>query len=403
MFLALWNYIRGYVIIYVTGFSVERFINLAVNHGILIWDVEQDRNRVVMKAGVKNTERLKECSIKTGCKFEVAGEYGLPVLLRRCSERRVYISGAFALAAVMYIMSSFIWTVRVVGTERIDSQDILDSCAEKGIAPGRLKHGVDLYKTGEELMMEYRDISWIALNLKGTGITVNIVETIPETEYVEREEPTDVVADSDGVITGIAVSSGTAAVAVGDEVKKGDVLISCVVPLKDGEVQTGEKYVCASGEVFAEKMYDLEGTAPLNYNERVLTGKQKTDYSLDIGGRTFNFITPSLKGEYEEVTKDSLVFDIGDYRVPFGLNKTVYESCETVKNKRTAEKAEEIAAKQLKDKIDALTAQYGGELMGLETETSSDGSTVRVKGRASVVMRIDKQQKADMQNEEVIE
>lgn len=30
MFLALWNYIRGYVIIYVTGFSVERFINMAV-------------------------------------------------------------------------------------------------------------------------------------------------------------------------------------------------------------------------------------------------------------------------------------------------------------------------------------------------------------------------------------
>ena len=45
MFLALWNYLRGYVIIYVTGFSVERFINLAVNRGIFIWDIIPERNR----------------------------------------------------------------------------------------------------------------------------------------------------------------------------------------------------------------------------------------------------------------------------------------------------------------------------------------------------------------------
>ena len=50
MFLALWNYIRGYVIIYVTGFSVERFINMAVNKGIFIWDVIQEKNMVIMKA-----------------------------------------------------------------------------------------------------------------------------------------------------------------------------------------------------------------------------------------------------------------------------------------------------------------------------------------------------------------
>ena len=69
MFLVLWNYIRGYVIIYVTGFSVERFINLAANRGIFIWDVVPERNRVIMKASLKNIEKLKECGIKTGCRF----------------------------------------------------------------------------------------------------------------------------------------------------------------------------------------------------------------------------------------------------------------------------------------------------------------------------------------------
>ena len=59
MFLALWNYLRGYVIIYVTGFSVERFINLAVNRGIFIWDIIPERNRVIMNAVLKRGAGLR--------------------------------------------------------------------------------------------------------------------------------------------------------------------------------------------------------------------------------------------------------------------------------------------------------------------------------------------------------
>lgn len=69
MFLALWNYIRGYVIIYVTGFSVERFINMAVNKGIFIWDVIQEKNMVIMKASVKNADEFKRMRNKDRLPF----------------------------------------------------------------------------------------------------------------------------------------------------------------------------------------------------------------------------------------------------------------------------------------------------------------------------------------------
>ena len=94
-----------------------------------------------------------------------------------------------------------------------------------------MKHGVDLYEVGEKLMMEYKDIAWIAVDMKGTGVVVNIVETIPKTQYVDREKPTDVVANADGVIVSVAASSGTPMVKEGDEVKKGDLLISSEVPV----------------------------------------------------------------------------------------------------------------------------------------------------------------------------
>lgn len=397
MFLELWNYIRGYVIIYVTGFSVERFINLAACRGILLWRVIQERNRVVMRAPVGSIQELRECGIKTGCRFEVAGEYGLPVLLKKCSKRKVYVGGVLCFAAAMYIMSSFVWTVRVVGAERIDENDIIESCRENGLAPGKLKFGMDLYALGEKLMLEYSDISWIALDLKGTGVTVKIVETIPETEYVEREKPMDVAASAGGVIESLAVSAGKAVVKEGDLVEKGDILISCAVPLMDGETVTGEKYVSASGEVRALREYELEGTAPLIYNEKVFTGKTKTDYSVNIGENNINIITPSLSEGYEMLSDDSLVFCIGDYTLPFGIKKTVYAQAETVEKSRTEEEAEEIAQKQLDDRLTALLMESGGELRGFSAESESDGKVVRIKGYASLSVRIDEQIEANIQ------
>ncbi len=404
MLLVLWNYIRGYVIIYVTGFSVERFINLAANKGVFIWDVVPERHRVIMKTSYKNIEKLRECGIKTGCRFEVEGEHGLPVFLRRCSKRKAYVAGILSFSVIIYIMSSFVWTIKVVGNERIDSDDIIDYCRENGLAPGKLKYGIDLYELGEKLMLKYSDISWIALNLKGTGVTVNIVETIPETQYVEREKPMDIVAASDGIIESIAVSAGSAVVKEGDEVKKGDVLISCAVPLRDGEEITGEKYVSASGEVKAIKKYELEGSYPLIYNEKVFTGKTKKDYSVNIGEKNINIITPSGTEGYEIISDDKLVFRIGDYVFPFGITKTVYGESETIKKQRTEEEAESLARKLLADKVTALLMENGGELREISTEVYKDGKSVAVEGSASVVIRIDEQKETDyIQREEVTE
>lgn len=404
MFLALWNYLNGYVIIYVKGFSVERFVNLAINRGITIWDVEPEKNRVLMKTHSKNIGLLKECCIKTGCKFEVIGSYGIPEVLKSCKTKKVYIAGVFAFAAVMYIMSLFIWTVNVEGVSRISEDDVIAACEKNGVSPGKLKHGIDLYSVGEKLMIEFDDISWIAVNLKGTDITVKIVETIPKTKYVNSETPTDVVANVDGKIVSIAAATGTPVVKEGDEVLAGDVLISNIVPLKDGETQTGEKYVCASGEVYAERLYEIEGTSELNYEEKEHTGKTKTDYCICIGDQNINFITPSLNENYEQMTDDIFLFDIGDYRLPFSIEKIVYGEIYSEELTRTSEEAYTLADKQLSEKLTALLMETGGEMSAMQKEVVEDDENITVKGHVSVIMRIDTQKEAQIvNNEEVTE
>ena len=58
MFGWLWNYLHGYVIIKITGFSVERFINLSVLNGVFMWDIKNDRSGRIMNIRMKDLETV---------------------------------------------------------------------------------------------------------------------------------------------------------------------------------------------------------------------------------------------------------------------------------------------------------------------------------------------------------
>ena len=64
MFWQLWNYLSGYVIIRITGFSAERFINLALISGVRMWDIKYAGNERIMKVALKSLEIFRECAEK---------------------------------------------------------------------------------------------------------------------------------------------------------------------------------------------------------------------------------------------------------------------------------------------------------------------------------------------------
>lgn len=73
--------------------------------------------------------------------------------------------------------------------------------------------------------MKYNDISWVSAKITGTKLVVQIKEADLKADEEKSAAPGDIVADSDGMIESIVVRRGTAAVAPGDWVRAGDVLI----------------------------------------------------------------------------------------------------------------------------------------------------------------------------------
>ena len=65
MLLALWYSLHGYVKIKISGFSAERFVNMAAFRGIYFWEVVREGASVTMKAAGGSMELLEACAEKT--------------------------------------------------------------------------------------------------------------------------------------------------------------------------------------------------------------------------------------------------------------------------------------------------------------------------------------------------
>ena len=93
MFLALWYYLQGYVMITVSGFSVERFVNMATFRGIYLWNIQPKGSAVQMNVSIKGYSLLKECAEKTGCQYDIVCQYGLPAFFKKYKKRKILAFG----------------------------------------------------------------------------------------------------------------------------------------------------------------------------------------------------------------------------------------------------------------------------------------------------------------------
>lgn len=399
MFLTLWHYLRGYVIIRVSGFSVERFVNLAAARGIYIWDIKLDKNSIIMKVSPQGFKELRECARKTKCRYKILDKKGLPFLMDRCKQRKVYTAGVFFFVALLYVLSSFIWTVTVVGNNRISTGDILSFCSEQGLAPGKLKMTADIRKITDSLILKFDDISWVAINTKGTNVMVTIVETIPKTEIVDRETPCSIIADKPCIIESISVSAGVPLVKAKDVVEKGDMLVSGTLSIMDMDTEVGKKYVRAAANIKGRCVYTIDNTIPLTYINKVKTGNITTDNSIVFGEYVLDFIAPRVKFQlFDKEEKDVKEFKIGDYKLPVKILSTEYSEYVKEEKTRTEEEAKaEINGLLLKTKQDMELG--GAQIIDEDTKFVLNNDILTSKTTLTVIENIGQEKGINIEEE----
>lgn len=320
MFKSLWNYFKGYVIIEITGFSIERFLNLSLHKGINISDLTETKNGVICKIKIKDFKKLKSISKKTGCKFKISSKHGIPFFIFKNRKKKVYLIGSFIFIMLIYFMSSFIWAIEIKGNNTVDNNKILAFCENNGFNIGSYKHKLNPKKLQQEIKNNFPELSWVNVNIKGTLATIKVSENIIIENTEQNLQPCDIVAEQDGIITSIVTRNGTPLVKENDAFKSGDILVSGELLIKEGEELKDILLTHSDADIKGKIETEIKVLVNLKYENKSYTKKCKKEYYLLAFNNLFslNLINPKISyTNYDKIIERKQVKLTKNFPLPF--------------------------------------------------------------------------------------
>ena len=324
-----WSDICAYrCVIHITGWEVERFLNICKHNDILFTDVIMDKTGVFATISYKAWKTVQKLQEKCQVSCSIVTETGLYPFLRKYKKRVAFVVSLMVCAGIVFYSSLFIWHIDVEGTSIYTEEEIVTYISDSLVPIGTKRAAISIAELEKTLRMQYDQIAWITCDVEGTRLVVRFVETVEKEEVTTFDTPCNIVAVKDGIVLDLLAKSGTKLVNPGDEVKKGDVLITGVVNIyNEYEELIETNYVAADGIVYAQTKYQYQQAFPLDYTQKRQGKKKKTGITIQLGNSVKTLHQPKLVDGYEQVSTTH-TFHIGKvtkYYQPIYETKTYTE------------------------------------------------------------------------------
>lgn len=139
MLIWLFRYLKGFVRIRVLGYSPERFLNLCKARHIVLWDLQNVGNEYEMNLSIRDFRKIRPLVKKARAHVTVTERHGLPFFLHRNRKRKMFPVGMLACCMLLYVLSLFIWDIRIEGNRARSTDVLLTYLAEEQIVHGMRK------------------------------------------------------------------------------------------------------------------------------------------------------------------------------------------------------------------------------------------------------------------------
>lgn len=334
------QYIRGYVVIKVWGYSVERLLNLCGNHDILVWEIEDHGDYHTMHVSIEGFFALKPLLKKTGTRVAILHRYGLPFFMSKMLARKIFVAGLLGCILFWCLTSRFIWDIRIEGNLSLTEDVLLDYLEERGIHTAMKKSELEIEPLEQALREDYDLITWTSAQLKGTTLLIRIKENdmpVYEDNTPKEEQGVDLTAARDGVVTYIITRKGVPLVAKGQSVQAGDVLVSGAVPVYN-EDSTVRRYqfVEADADIVLRYAKEITLEEAVTYEEKLYTGETIGIPVLGVGEKALSFRFWGIPYEYYDISEEKKQVQLLEHLyLPFYYGKRTVQEYEIAIKKHT--------------------------------------------------------------------
>ena len=137
----VFHFMKGYVIINVSGLGIERFLYICAKRKIALFNMgTPSDNGIALCMSISDFRRIKPAVRKSGAYIRIVKKCGLPFLAKQFRRRYILLFGFVIMACAMFISSFFIWSVEIQKRQsRSDAREAFRSVQHYG-APRRSYH-----------------------------------------------------------------------------------------------------------------------------------------------------------------------------------------------------------------------------------------------------------------------
>lgn len=376
----IYMFCAGYVDIKVEGFFIERFLNICRNKKIILQDMQREKSTYLKVKILKSDfKEIRHIAKTTKCKVKIEKKSGVPFFINRYRKRKIFAIAILVIAIFIFILTKFIWNIEVNGNEKISDEEIINLVSEYGIEIGKLKSNINTEKVSNQIRLNRNDLSWIGIAIKGTNVIVTLEEAIEKPEIIDKNEICNIIATEDAIISKLVVQNGTARVSVGDEVKKGELLVEGVM---EG-TYSGTRKVHAEADVFGKIFYEKEKKEYFVQNEKIKTGNEKKKNEICINNFKINFNKRLLNFEnYDTISSSKKVKIFTNFYLPIEIKTTTYIEYQNFQKNYTEEELKKKIEKDLEEQIESeyQVSKYEekNKIRNVYTNLDSDGITVKI-------------------------
>ena len=248
--LKILHFIFGRLYFQVKGYQTERFLNLCAKNHLVLWELKPVSDGYVFFIRRSSYQMLEALAEKANVDLTLQGQKGLPYFLKEHKKRKILFFSMCLCGLMILSLSQFLWEITVSGGEVYSESDILKYVTDNYYHIGTLKYQIDCDALEDHLREDYAEIAWASCSIQGTRLHIEIKETLDRKTKQNPKKPCDIVANKSGIITKMAVKSGTPLVSVGDSVKSGTTLISGLIYYySDDFTVTQTDKIKADGEI----------------------------------------------------------------------------------------------------------------------------------------------------------
>jgi len=350
----LFYFLRGYLVITVSGRYPERFLNVCAGRHIFIWNTFScSRHLIRCCISIRGFRLLPPIARKTGVHIKIIEKRGLPIWLNHAKKRKLFLTGLLLCLLFTVLINQFVWKMEIVGCEKLSVTYIKEQLAECGLKVGAFRPRIDEKKIQTKMLLAVPELAWLWVDKTGSKVSIQVKERVMPPDIFDPHDFCHLIASKDGVIDSMVIKNGEPVISLGDTVRKGDLLVSGLILSEKG---VDPRQVQSEGSVYARVWYEETKAFSLWVPKTTETGNISKKTTLHLFGLNIPFYrNPSPQYTEFSTTTSERELSLFGYHLGIGLSTVKYAELHTDYEKSTVDSTVESGARKLLSAIDEIT------------------------------------------------